>query len=483
METTNTPETPSPTTAAAASTGGDASVAEKARRQTSLREGRSTGKQLIGMPVIALADGENKGAVHDVIYSPGEGRLLAFTVTRGGGLFSSGDTFLLDAQSLHALGEDAITITDDTVLQPLGGGSDVRTYEEQAGEPVLGKRLMTENGKFLGAIDDVLVDRQSRRVVAYEVSGGLVHDMMKGQTDVPVDHIISIGHDVVIVPEFVEGQVEEATGGLAAVADAAKQKATQAYEATAEKVAEVRTSTAVALEQKEADFARGKTAGRDVFLDDANTEPLVRQGEIITDAHISRAIPAGKMHALALAAGYAHASDLAESARDKASDLTQAARSKAADLSESAKERYGDTLVGKTTGRAVVSDAGVLIVPDNHVVTETDVFAARSAGKLGDLSAAVGAAYVENARERAGEAYENVRERAAASAATTGAPASSAAAVVPTVIIQNPEQVIVQPGATGEAGVSVSGMPAASDATVSTTPVSTAGNATTTTTP
>lgn len=443
METTN-----SPVTTAGSIVGTGESAADKARRQTNLRASCSTGKQLIGMSVISLADGEVQGQVHDVIYNPLQGRLIGFTVTRGGGFLSRGETFYLAADNLRAVGEDAITLESARALQSIEG--DVSSAAEDAGQPVLGKRLMTEGGKFLGNIDDVLIDRASRRVVAYEVSGGLWHDMMKGQTDVPVEHITSIGHDVVIVPEFVEAQVEETTGGLAATAEAAKVKAAEIKDATAEKIEEARTSASIAIENKEADYARGKVVGRDVFLDDANTLILARNGEIVTDAHIAQATAAGKMHALAAAAGYAHASDIAHSAREKAGDLADAARAKAADLSETAKDKQGALLVGKTTAQAVVSDTGILIVPDNHVVTEADVFAARASGKLGNLSAAVGASYVEDARDRAAVAYDSAKERAgdAYDAARERAAVTTAAAPVtagtPTIIIQNPEQVIVQ---------------------------------------
>ncbi len=444
METINT-------TNAVAAAGAGESAADKARRQTALRETCSTGKQLIGMSVISLADGEVQGQIHDVIYNPLQGRLVGFTVSRGGGFLSRGETFYLAADNVRAVGEDAVTVESARALSPVEGS--VSDAAEDAGQPVLGKRLMTENGKFLGNIDDVLIDRESRRVVAYEVSGGLWHDMMKGQTDIPVEHITSIGHDVVIVPEFVKAQVEETTGGLTATAEAAKEKAAEIKDAAAEKIEETRTSAAIAIENQEADYARGKVAGRDVFLDEANTQLLVRSGEMITDAHIVQATAAGKMHALAAAAGYAHASDLAHSAREKAGDLADAARAKAADLSEAAKDKQGDLLVGKTTGRAVVSDAGLLLVPDNHVVTDADVFASRAGGKLGDLSAAVGASYVEDARERAAAAYDNAKEKAGdaydaarerdAASAPAAAPAV-VAATTPTVVIQNPEHVLVQ---------------------------------------
>ncbi len=215
---------------------------------------------------------------------------------------------------------------DPSILRPVEGS--VREFEKEAGESVLGKRLMTEGGKFLGNVDDVLIDRQTRRVVAYEVSGGVWQDMMRGQTAVPVAHIISIGSDVAVVPDFVQDQVEEPTGGLIGAAGSVKEKASAAYDTAAHKVDQARTEVAETIEGKEADYARGKTAGRDVTDDAGNV--LVRAGETITGDHIGRAVAAGKMHALAAAAGQTHASEVAGTVRDKVAAAGATAREKAA---------------------------------------------------------------------------------------------------------------------------------------------------------
>ncbi len=386
------------------------------------REGKATGKELIGKTVVALANGKEVGHVHDVVYNPIEGRLVGFTIPHGGGLFSKGDTYWLAAEDVRSIGTDALVIEDASVLRAYAESAD--EVAEQAGQAVLGKKLMTEDGTFLGGIDDVLVDRDSRRVVAYEVSGGLFQDMMKGQNDVPVNHIISIGQDVVVVPSFVKDNVEAASGGLTAVAHTAREKFDHA-----------RTETAEAIEKKEADYALGKVAGRDVFINDANTIPLARTGETITAATIAQAIPAGKMHALALAAGYT-----------QAGGAFDAAKAKAGELGAAAKDRYADTLVGKTTGRAVLLDNGTVLIPGSHVVTDADAENARAAGKLDDLSAAIAAFAMDTTKDKIAQAYDGAKDsvetaRENHAAATAVAPASAG---TPTIIINNPQQVVVQ---------------------------------------
>lgn len=430
--------------------------------RTFVREGASTAKQLMGHPVVALSNGERVGAIHDVVYSPAQGRLIGFTVTHGGGLFSRGETLWLAAEAIHAIGEDAVVVEAPTQL--IKYEADSQSVEE-IGESVLGKRLMTETGKFLGNVDDVFIDRQSRRVSAYEVSGGVWQNMMKGQSAVPVQEIVSIGHDVVVVPDFVQEHVEAVTGGLAG-----------AYEVGKEKVAQARTEISETVEQKEADFALGKTSANTVTDDKGNL--IVRQGEAITAEHIARAQALGQMHALALAAGKTQAGQSYDSLKERAAGAVDAARDKAADLGEGAQNKQGDLLVGKTTGRAVIAENGAVLVPAQHIITQADVVTVRNAGKLNDLSAAVGTQAFEAFKDRVGDAFDATKERLAAA----NSPAAQTAGASVTIITSQP--VVVEGTASGGARIveapdtSAAATPASS---VTTTPVRPASTTTNTT--
>lgn len=395
---------------------------ERAAQIIKNRKGLCTGKSLIGKPIIALNDGTEIGQTHDVVYNPRDGRLIGFTLLQGASLFNRGDTYWLPAEEIHALGEDAVTIqTAEHVIRVEG---DVNAYAAQAGDHVLGKRLMTEDGKFLGAIDDVLIERTSKNVTAYEVSGGVFQDMYKGQTDVPIKTITSIGHDVVIVPTFAWEMVEEPRGGLVAVTAAAQAKATEMGHEAAAGVATIRTQAAESIERKEAEYALGKKAGRGV-MDEANL-PIVLTGQTITSGHIQHAIVAGKMHALAASAGYDQAGDVVAAGKEKAGDLTDSAKVKLAQAGDAIEDKHGEMLLGKTTGRVVFSETGMPLIPANHVITEADVIVARAASKLDDLTLAVGAAVLDAGKEHVAAAYDTTRKGAVNAYDVTKAGASNA---------------------------------------------------------
>lgn len=416
-------------------------------------EGRSTGKSLIGKPVVTLDTGTQIGETHDVVYSAAAGRLVGFTLLQNAGLFKRGDTYWLPAESIHALGEDAVTVPSGDHLTAVEG--DVNDYAAQAGQGVLGKRLMTEDGKFLGAIDDVLIERDTQKVVAYEVSGGLIQDLYQGQTDVPVDTVLSIGHDVVIVPSSVQDLIQAPKGGLVAAAAAAQVKAGELSQEASAGIATARTQAAEAIEKKEADYALGKQAGRAVTTDAG--VPIVTTGQIITASIVQQAIAAGKMHALAASAGYDQAGDAVAEGRDKAGNLADAAKVKLGQAGDAIEDKHGDLLVGKTTGRAVVSDAGLPLVPANHVITDADVMTARAAGKLDDLTLAVGAAVVNAGKEHAATAYSDASDKIAATqAAPVTAPVAAPAVAPVTIIVEQGGNVTID-----TSGAAVHSSPAA----------------------
>ena len=430
----------------------DRPATERVAEAKSSREGKRTGKEIMKMPVISLADGSIVGEVLDLIYNPTQGRLLAVTIPVGGGLFGGGKTLLLRTEDMYAMGEDAITIKDVNAAREVDRSA--KDYGDEAGEAVLGKRLMTDDGSFLGNIVDVLIDRESRRITAYEVSGGAWNDLMRGQTDVPVEHITAIGADVVIVPASVKHQVQEVSGGLIGTAQIAGEKITDVKDAVVEKVGDARTAVAEKIEDKEIDYAIGKVAGSDVRADDGHY--IVRTGETITEAHVQQALAGNKMHALATAAGKAHAADLYDTAKEKTAAGLETAKVKAGEAQEAFKDKQGEFLVGKTAGRDVTKTDGSVFVHGGAVITEENVAVAREDGRLAELTAAVGTQALTQAKDAVVEKYDEAKTNYAEGKAESDAnrvqplptsqplPSSTTATSPTTTTSTNPDTTVIQ---------------------------------------
>ncbi|MDQ2732597.1 MAG: PRC-barrel domain-containing protein [Armatimonadota bacterium] len=157
--------------------------------------------RLGGMPVVLLTNGEKQGDVDKVFVSSTEHRLIGLTVHRGGGLLSHGDTFLLRGTDVRSFGKDAITVADPSVLQKTDRNA--TPFVQEAGEPAIGKPVMTESGKAVGQITDIRIDASSLNIVSYELTGSFIQNISRGAVDVLVQHVVSIGKDVMVIKDVI----------------------------------------------------------------------------------------------------------------------------------------------------------------------------------------------------------------------------------------------------------------------------------------
>jgi len=136
-----------------------------------------------------------------------------------------------------------------------------------------------------------------------------------------------------------------------------------------------------AVTRSETAFVRGKIAGSPVLDDQGGM--IVDAGRLIDDSVIDRAARAGKLHALAKAAGAAQLQDLKEKASEQIAATEGGQESRSLDSVDDyvAARRY----VGWTTAFDVTDIRGNLVVPTGKEVTEEDVRRCREAGLLSAL--------------------------------------------------------------------------------------------------
>lgn len=162
-------------------------------------------KEIKGLRAISLLDGKRLGKVEHVYLDRGAKRVVGFGVVEHGGLFSlSGEsTLVVDADEVHALGPDAMTL--DTAA-PIHGRQTTDRFGELLPVDQLAHRpVVTENGTSVGGVDSIDFDERSFEVTGLDVSPGL----FKTNTRVPAEQIVNIGEDVVLVGDAVSGPVGE----------------------------------------------------------------------------------------------------------------------------------------------------------------------------------------------------------------------------------------------------------------------------------
>lgn len=166
---------------------------------------------LVGRPVVSIADGEDVAEVKDVVFEPERHALMGFTLNQRG-FWHGRLRALLPSVNVAAIGPDAVMIaSSDCLTEPDEAPAVLQPSGHRHG--VVGATATTIGGRSLGTVRDVVVSLGPRlEVVGYEldVPGGR-HPL------VPVDAQIALSAETLLLPDEVEPYIRE---DLASFADA-----------------------------------------------------------------------------------------------------------------------------------------------------------------------------------------------------------------------------------------------------------------------
>ena len=165
--------------------------------------------ELAGRAVVDIDAAEKVGAIDKIILDPDGRKVAGFVVTRAGSGFPGSKAQTLIASSaVHAIGPDAVTVRQSAVA-----GHDTGRLETlPRGSDVIGRKVVSEDGRFLGKVSDVLIDRADGRIVGYLLSDhtpGAKFEEMFGKDKkkprespyLPADAKIRTGRDLIVASE------------------------------------------------------------------------------------------------------------------------------------------------------------------------------------------------------------------------------------------------------------------------------------------
>ena len=154
-------------------------------------------KQIKGISVISIVDGERLGSVDNVYFDPATMQVVGFAIRAHGGLLGSGTGTIVDVTSVRSLGPDVMTIPDKAAA---GGATTSAEYGHLVLlDRLVKRRVVTEGGVFVGQVASLDFDDKAFKLTQIEVSPGFFNT----NRSVPVGQVISIGHDVVVVADAV----------------------------------------------------------------------------------------------------------------------------------------------------------------------------------------------------------------------------------------------------------------------------------------
>ncbi len=171
---------------------------------------------LPGRPVVTLA-GDRLAQIKDVIFDRGSGDLLGFTLNNPG-FFSRGRGDALPMAAVHGLGDAAVMVADGEVLVP---ADTVAPKGERSDSDVLADQVLTEDGKDLGTVTDVIVDPMARPpdVVGYEIETSDGRRVL-----VPLPATLSVSGQRLVVPAEVSDFLTDDLAALGPAVEALRKR-------------------------------------------------------------------------------------------------------------------------------------------------------------------------------------------------------------------------------------------------------------------
>ncbi len=259
------------------------------------------GKNIIGKPIVSIESGEMLDKIRDIFFDAQNKKILGFLADEGGLLSSAR---ILPFESVHVIGPDGILVpTADAITRAKDAAHAEAIMNED--NVVVGTKIMTDDGKDLGKINDIFFDELTGTIEGYEVTGGIFADAVSGKSYLPSPGSFRIGKDVAFVPPETTALIEGQVGGLEAMTTKAQETLRmegsslqdksgemtagikKAWEKAKEATAEITGRTQDKVEEERIKAALGRPVTRVIFT--ANDEPILNTGDIITNESISKA--------------------------------------------------------------------------------------------------------------------------------------------------------------------------------------------------
>ncbi|MDS1030022.1 PRC-barrel domain-containing protein [Bacillota bacterium LX-D] len=148
------------------------------------------GREVLGLPVIRKANGENLGKISDLFCSKDLNYVKALQVLAN----NDKDVKVCQLQMVLSLGRDAIIINSNE-LENVEVGDDFGSSWQK----IKGTKVICGKGNELGCVEDIVFEFPSGQITALEVSEGFIGDIISGRHIVSQEAIQTTGNNTIIV--------------------------------------------------------------------------------------------------------------------------------------------------------------------------------------------------------------------------------------------------------------------------------------------
>lgn len=151
------------------------------------------GRELLSLPVVTLKDRIQIGEVKDLIYDYSKNKIIGYLIEPGGWLRDGKGFLHIDLVKRE---DDCLIVNDESVVRKLSTIPELKGIQHNKND-LRGLRVEQEDGHIMGVIQDLVVDGNTGEIVGYEVSDGIIQDLLDGRATISTKGI-SVDQDKVV---------------------------------------------------------------------------------------------------------------------------------------------------------------------------------------------------------------------------------------------------------------------------------------------
>jgi len=167
-------------------------------------------RNFLSLPIVSLREGQHIGYVKQLVVDR-QRKAIAALVIDPKGFFK--DQRIIAYNKVISVGDDAITIDQGTHVEKAPNLPEIITLLREKSS-IIGTKVVTETGKTLGTAEEYYVDCQDGSITLLEISGGKIEGFLNGKALLAAQHVLTIGHDVIVAEKGSESKLEVTDKGL-----------------------------------------------------------------------------------------------------------------------------------------------------------------------------------------------------------------------------------------------------------------------------
>lgn len=249
-------------------------------------------KQIIGMAVFSLEEGQQIGTVKDLVLDPANKQVVALAIAQKGWLK---ELKYIPYQKVRSIGEDAITIDRGNAVEKGAGLPEIVKLVREKVE-FAGTKIVTENGAILGLSEEYLFDLLTGKITGIEFSSNLINSVIKGKAYLDTAYVLTMGKEVIICADEALDHITKIESGISTTVKTIRESTTQVWGSTVQFTRNLGSSLNRSLERvrrdklddgvehKDCSCAAGEKPGKAPAISaNAPDEVIIKPGQNTTD--------------------------------------------------------------------------------------------------------------------------------------------------------------------------------------------------------